>query len=230
MLADMVCFSSNRAETAPLITMPTFYIIIDVNMFRVGISSGRGAPADLRAVLEHGLRKGARLDRDQLFQLVYDELRRIAAFYLSHERPGATLQPTALVNEAYLKLQREHRLVWRNRTHFLAIAARAMRQVLIDVARKRRAQKRAAVRVDTTLSSFAKKDELPLEEFITVHRAMEKLATVEPNGGRQARLIQYVWLGGMNFSEAAEELGISRRQAHRDWAFARTWLERELTQ
>jgi RNA polymerase sigma factor (TIGR02999 family) len=169
------------------------------------------------------------LSNDQVFEDIYNELRSVAGAYMSREQNSPTLQPTALVNEAYIKLQRERNLAWSSRTHFLAIAARAMRQVLIDLARKRKAKKRAGVKVDITLSSLARTDQFHLDEFDEVHEALNKLGSIQPNGERQAMLIEYVWFGGMSFTEAADHLNISRRQAHRDWAFARTWLERVLS-
>ncbi len=168
------------------------------------------------------------MDRDEAFERIYSELRSLAAVYMSRETPGPTLQPTALVHEVYIKLRKERDLEWGSRSHFLAISARAMRQVLIDFARKRGAQKRGGACRDVTVSSVGAGEELPLDDFVGVHMALDTLSAIRPNGRRQAQLIEYVWFGGMSFTEAAEELGISRRQAHRDWAFARMWLEREL--
>jgi RNA polymerase sigma factor (TIGR02999 family) len=146
---------------------------------------------------------------------------------LSREQHAHTLQPTALVNEVYIKLRRENRVDSDGRTRFVACAAHAMRQLLIDFARRRNAVKRKGVRVDVSLSGLPD-DNMPLDDLLSLHAALEKLAGEGPNGGRHARLIELVWFGGLSFTEAAGELGVSRRQAHRDWAWARTWLAHEL--
>ena len=153
----------------------------------------------------------------------------VAERLMGRERHARTLQPTALVNEVYLKLRREERIGSEGRTRFVACAAHAMRQLLIDFARRRNAAKRQGIRVDISLSGIPEDRDLPLEEVLALHDALERLASQGPNGPRHARLIELVWFGGMTFTDAAEELVISRRQAHRDWAWARTWLEHELT-
>jgi RNA polymerase sigma factor (TIGR02999 family) len=126
-------------------------------------------------------------------------------------------------------MQSHRDLKWKSQTHFVAIAAQAMRQVLIDIARKRNAAKRRHDRVDITLSAFPDSTPISISDFLSVHIALEKLASQKPNGERHARLIEYVWFGGLPLTEAAEQLGVSRRQAGRDWAYARTWLEKELS-
>lgn len=167
-------------------------------------------------------------ERDELFDVAYQEIRRVAGYYMARERSAHTLQPTALVHEAYLKVKRGDNFAFNDRTHFVVLAARAMRQVLIESARKRNADKRSGERVDITLSSLSQATAMTLVDFIAVHDALHRLAQKKPNGERHAQLIELVWLGGLDFTEAAGVLGISRRQAHRDWAFARVWLEREL--
>lgn len=165
---------------------------------------------------------------DRLFEMVYLELRNLAHHRMLGERDDHTLQPTALVHETYLKLKRQKRFEWKDRTHFLCQASLAMRQVLVDFARKRGALKRRGERVDWTLSSLPQRSDISPEDYLAVHEALSRLADRQHNGFRQSLLVEYVWLGGMGFSEAAAALGISRRQAHRDWAYARVWLEREL--
>jgi RNA polymerase sigma-70 factor (ECF subfamily) len=168
-------------------------------------------------------------ERDELFAVAYRQLHALAVKYMVSERSGHTLQPTALVHEAYIKLKRQQSLRWASQTHFVALAARAMRQVLVDHARKKSAKKRDGVQAGWTITSPLAGGGMDVEHFLAVHRALERLAARGENGRRQARLIEYVWLGGMPFTEAAEELGVSRRTAHRDWAWARVWLEKELT-
>lgn len=163
------------------------------------------------------------------FVAAYAELRRLAARQLQHERGARTLQPTALVHEAYLKLGGggEHS-PWESQAHFVGCAARAMRQVLIDYARRGQAAKRRGERVDWTLSSIPQTGAVSPDDFLAIDQALTRLAEQSPNGARHARLVELVWLGGMDMTAAAQELGICRRQAHRDWAWARTWLRREL--
>ncbi|MCK4414950.1 MAG: sigma-70 family RNA polymerase sigma factor [Candidatus Eisenbacteria sp.] len=167
--------------------------------------------------------------RDRLFDLAYRELRGIAARYMSGERSGHTLQPTALVHEAYLKLRRQKRFEWNSRSHFVVLAAQAMRQVLVDVARRRQAGKRRGERVDWTITLIPQTGQISPDDYLAIHEALDQLADQKPNGSRHVRLIELVWLGGLEFTEAAQMLGISRRQAHRDWAWARTWLEKALS-
>ncbi len=153
----------------------------------------------------------------------------MAARYLRRERAGHTLQPTALVHEAYLRLnQSGHEGVWENQSHFVACAVRAMRRVLVDHARRFHAAKRRGTRVDWTLESFPQDEALSAGDLVALDEAMDRLALQQPNGARHVRLVELVWLGGMDMTAAAAQLGISRRQAHRDWAWARTWLRREI--
>ena len=166
--------------------------------------------------------------RDRLFELAYEELRGIAGRFMSGERGDHTIQPTALVHEAYLRLQRRDRLACNDRRHFVALAATVMRHVLVDLARKRNADKRRGQRADFTVSSLAQTDVLAADDLLALHSALDRLETSSTNGSRHVRLVELVWLGGLAFTEAAEVLKITRRQAHRDWRWARTWLESEL--
>lgn len=166
---------------------------------------------------------------DDRFVAAYAELRHLAARQLHRERGARTLQPTALVHEAYLKLGGRGRpLLWESEAHFIGCAARAMRQVLVDYARRGRAAKRRGERVDWTLSSIPQADVVSPDDFLAIDQALTRLSQQPPNGARHARLVELIWFGGMDMTSAALELGICRRQAHRDWAWARTWLRREM--
>ena len=165
---------------------------------------------------------------EQLLPMVYAELRSIAAKHLGGERSGHTLQPTALANEAYLKLRGLKNVPWHDRTHFFAMASRIMRRVLVDHARARSAQKRGAdaPRVELTEGlNDALQPAMDAVELIDLDRALDQLAAAEP---RLARLVEVRFFGGLTIEEAAELLGCSPRTAKRDWAFARAWLLRRL--
>jgi RNA polymerase sigma factor (TIGR02999 family) len=165
---------------------------------------------------------------EQLLPMVYAELRAIAANHLGSERSGHTLQPTALANEAYLRLQGLKNVPWHDRTHFFAMASRIMRRVLVDHARARSAQKRGAdaPRVELTEGlNDALQPAMDAVELIDLDRALDQLAEAEP---RLARLVEVRFFGGLTIEEAAGVLGCSPRTAKRDWAFARAWLLRRL--
>lgn len=166
---------------------------------------------------------------ERLLPLVYAELRAIAARHLGAERSGHTLQPTALVNEAYLRLHGLGDVPWHDRTHFFAIASRIMRRVLVDHARGRLAQKRGAdaprLLLDEQLDE-AVQPSLDAAELIDLDRALDELATAEP---RLARLVELRFFSGLGIDEASALLGCSARTAKRDWAFARAWLLHRLS-
>lgn len=165
---------------------------------------------------------------EQLFPLVYDELRRLAQSYMSREQRGHTLQPTALVNEAYLRLVDLSRIDWRGRTHFFAVGATVMRRVLIDHARGRKSLKRGAGWRRTTLGCelvAAHEDGLDLDELLGLNEALDKLRDLD---ARQARVAELRFFGGLRVAEAAEVLGLSKRTVEGDWTHARAWLRREL--
>lgn len=165
----------------------------------------------------------------ELMPLVYDELRRLAASYLRRERPGQTLQATALVHEAYVRLIGEKSHTWQNRNHFLAIAALSMRQILVQRARARKATKRGGdpIRIeldDRLLPPFAagEQDEIDL---VALDGALDTLAELDP---RQAKVVELRYFGGLSVDEAAAALDISPATVKRDWTLARAWLKREL--
>ena len=157
---------------------------------------------------------------DELFPVVYQELRSLAGSYLASERGDHTLQATALVHEAYLRLARLERLDARDRTHFFAIAARAMRRILVDHARRNRADKRPGPRK----AELQEHHPLPVttpEELLRLHDALEQLEKTHP---RASQVVEQRFFGGMSESEVAEALGLSRATVTREWRFARLWL------
>jgi RNA polymerase sigma factor (TIGR02999 family) len=160
--------------------------------------------------------------RERLIPLVYDELRKLAGGYMSRERPGHTLQPTALVNEAWLKLADQSRVEWKGRAHFFGIAAQAMRRILIDHHRRRSAARRAGRAV--TLIDAAETFDDPLD-FIILDDALDKLAELDP---RAARIVELRFFGGLTVEETAEVLDVSVPTVKRDWRMAKAWLYRRL--
>ncbi len=163
--------------------------------------------------------------RDALVALVYDELRELAQQQLRRERPGHTLQPTALVNEAYMRLFDDSANSWESRAHFFGVAARAMRQVLVDYARKRHAEKRGGDLHRVTLVTDIAQAGESETDVLDIHRALEKLSAHDEALGR---LVELRFFAGLTVDEAADTLGVSRRKAAKDWAVARMWLSREL--
>jgi RNA polymerase sigma-70 factor, ECF subfamily len=165
---------------------------------------------------------------DSLVRLVYDELRRQAQIALRREDPGHTLQPTALVHEAWLRLVGQRDARWESRTQFFAIAAQMMRRVLLDHARARQASKRGGGGVQVSLSDADRSTEsgaLEAVDIIALDDALARLATIDPH---KARLVELRYFVGLSIPEAAEALGVSTATVGRDWAIARMWLRREL--
>ena len=162
---------------------------------------------------------------DDLLPLVYDELRRLAASYLRRERPGQTLQPTALVHEAYLRLMKDRPDRWQNRAHFCAIAAHSMRQILIERARARGAQKRGGAQPRVTLDEALVPGQAPSVDLVALDEALERLERLDPE---QARLVELRFFGGLTIEETAEAMDISPATVKRHWTVARAWLAREL--
>jgi RNA polymerase sigma factor (TIGR02999 family) len=170
---------------------------------------------------------GSRDALDGLMPLVYDDLRRIAAGYMRHERQGQALQPTALVHEAYVRLIDQRQVKWRNRAHFFGIAASMMRRILVDQARLRRAAKRGGEWERVTLAgndvAAGGPDEI---DVLALHQAMERLATFDP---QQERIVELRYFGGLTIAEAAEYIGISEATISREWTIAKAWLGAELS-
>lgn len=181
--------------------------------------------ADITGLLRE-LSQGRAEVLDRLMPIVYDKLRRIAHAQLRGERPDHTLNTTALVNEAYLKLVNVHKVEWRDRAHFFAVAARLMRRILIDYARARQREKRGG---DTAHLPLAEAQDIPLGRAADDLLALEEaLARLEAQSERQCRVVECRCFAGMTVEETAAALGISVATVKRDWAFSRAWLNREL--
>jgi RNA polymerase sigma-70 factor, ECF subfamily len=163
---------------------------------------------------------------EQLMPLVYSELRRLANNYLRRERQEHTLQPTALVNEAYLRLVDQRSAKWQNRAQFYGIAAQLMRRILVDHARARYAEKRGGSQQErlsiTGIQELATKPDL---DVIAVHEALEELAEFDE---QQARIVELKFFGGLSIDEVAEVMGVGHATVERDWKVARAWLRRKL--
>jgi len=162
----------------------------------------------------------------KLMPLVYEEFRALAARHLRHERADHTLQPTALVHEAYLRLIDQTRVDWQGRTHFFAVGAQAIRRILVDHARQRKRQKRGGgagrVALDESVALAPQRE----EEILALDEALEKLGKLDH---RQAEVVEMRFFAGMSVAEVAEVLGVSKRTVEGDWTMARAWLMRELS-
>ena len=159
---------------------------------------------------------------DELLPFVYQELRRLAAAYMSREREGHTLQPTALVHETYLKLIDQRKVDWKNRAHFFGLAAEIMRRILVNHARDRRAAKRGGneekISLTVAIDSLSSKPDFVV---LALNEALERLAAID---ARKARVVELKFFGGLKTDEIAEVLQISDATVERDWTFARAWL------
>lgn len=161
-----------------------------------------------------------------LIQIVYRELRRLANHYLSSEQKGHTLQPTALVHEAYLRLMGQTRVRWQNRAHFFGVAAQMMRRILVDHARATHCAKRGGaarkLSLDEAMNLYAEQD----SQVVALDEALEELKTIDP---RKSQVVELRYFGGLSVEETAEVLGISVNTVMRDWNMARAWLYQELS-
>jgi RNA polymerase sigma-70 factor, ECF subfamily len=161
----------------------------------------------------------------ELTPLVYEELRRLAHHFMEGQRPDHTLQTTALVDEAYLRLADQTKPSWQNRAHFFAVAARAMRQILVNYARSKRAQKRGGGALKVELDEAAIVSPEQSEAIVDLHEALERLGTLD---SRKARVVELKYFGGLNHDEIAEVMKISAVTVRRDWVFAKAWLYNQL--
>jgi RNA polymerase sigma factor (TIGR02999 family) len=166
-----------------------------------------------------------RFQADEFLDLVYGELRALASQHMQREQAAHTLQPTALVHEAYLKLAGGQKIDWENRAHFFGIAARSMRQVLVDHARKRKAAKRGGGLNRVTLDSEILADSDDGCDILDLNAALERLDAMDP---QLSKLVEVRFFAGLTLDEAAIALGVSRRKVAKDWSVARLWLSREL--
>jgi RNA polymerase sigma factor (TIGR02999 family) len=161
----------------------------------------------------------------ELTPLIYEELQRLAHHFMEGQRPDHTLQTTALVNEAYLRLADQTASNWQSRAHFFAVAARAMRQILVSYARSNRAQKRGGgvARIELDESAILSPEQS--KEIVDLHEALERLGTLD---SRKARVVELKYFGGLNYDEIAEVMKVSTVTVRRDWVFAKAWLYDEL--
>lgn len=168
---------------------------------------------------------GDRAALDELMPLVYDELRRLAGGYLKRERSDHTLQPTALVNEAYLLLVDQRHAHWQNRAQFIGVAAQMMRRILVDHARAHQAVKRGGPNFTVALSQADYLASRADVDLLAIHDALDRLAAIDP---QQSRIVELRFFGGLTIEETAEVLKVSHATVERDWKMARAWLRREL--
>jgi RNA polymerase sigma factor, sigma-70 family/RNA polymerase sigma factor, TIGR02999 family len=164
--------------------------------------------------------------REKLMPLVYNELRRLASKYLRHERANHTLQPTALVNEAYLRLVDQHSVLWQNRAQFFGLAAKLMRNILVDHARSREAAKRGGQHYSVSVSELDRVSKSSEVDLVVLHEALERLAAYD---NQKSRIVELRFFGGLTIEETANVLDISHATVERDWKMARAWLRRELS-
>ena len=180
--------------------------------------------SDVTVILD-AIQKGDSKAAEELIPLVYDELRKLAAFKLAEQPPGQTLQPTALVHEVYLRLLGNGNHSWQDRKHFFAAAAEAMRHLLVDRARRKAAARHGGgwqrIDLDNVVIASSTSD----ENILLISEALEKLTA---HDAASADLVKLRFFGGLTFSQAAGVLGISERTAQRSWAYARAWLFREI--
>jgi RNA polymerase sigma-70 factor (ECF subfamily) len=169
---------------------------------------------------------GDQAARDELMPLVYEELRRLAHQCIRRERPGHTLQTSALLNEAYLRLVDQKNIHWQGRAHFFGIAARLMRQVLVDYARKRRYAKRGGDPRRVSLDEAMIVSEGRAADVVALDDALKNLAEIDP---RQSQIVELRFFGGLSIDETAEVLGVSPGTVMRDWTLAKAWLRRAVT-
>lgn len=182
-------------------------------------------PADDITGLLVGWREGNSAALDALLPLIQRELNRIARRHLGHERQNHSIQPSSLVQEAFLRLWPDRDVEWQNRAHFFAVASTVMRHVLVDHARQKSRAKRggAAVHVPVDVAAILSPDQV--EEVVTIDLALQRLAAVDE---RKSRVLEMRFFGGLSVEETAEALGVAPNTVTRDWNFARAWLRREL--
>jgi RNA polymerase sigma-70 factor (ECF subfamily) len=182
-------------------------------------------PSDVTLLLSE-LSRGNQAAGEELVPLVYEELKRLARSYMRAERPGHTLQTTALVHEAYVKLVNQRAANWQGRSHFFGIAAQVMRRILIDHARNRLRKKRGGPQEALTLDEVLVFSPERSEELVKLDEALERLAKLD---ARQSRIVELRFFGGLSVEETSECLGVSAKTVKRDWSVAKAWLHGELS-
>lgn len=182
------------------------------------------APGNVTQLL-HELTGGNRAVVDELTPLIYQELKRIAGGHLRNERPGHTLQATALVHEAYIKLIDQRSASWQGRAHFFGIASQIMRRILLDYAKAKHREKRGGGARKTSFDEALVVAEERTSDLIQIDEALTRLEALDP---RQAKVVELRFFGGLSVEETAEALGVSAPTVKREWAMARAWLHREL--
>lgn len=183
------------------------------------------APQDISQLLR-AWGAGDQTALDRLMPLVYDELRRMAERYMNRQPAGHTLQTTALIHEAYLRLVNQQEMHWQNRAHFFGVAAKAMRSILVDYARTRQAFKRGGAARQVTLDEAAAVSTAPTAELVALDDALQRLAAFDQ---RKCQVVEMRYFGGLTVEETAAVLQVSPETVARDWRLARTWLLRELS-
>jgi RNA polymerase sigma factor (TIGR02999 family) len=163
--------------------------------------------------------------RDQLLPLVYEQLHRLAHQYMNRERPGHTLQTSALVNEAFVRLVDQRNVRWQNRSHFFAIAAQMMRRVLVDYARSRQSEKRGGNAVQVSLNEELIVSDEQNDEVVALDEALKTLATLDQ---RKCQIVELRFFAGLSIEETAEVLGVSSGTIMREWTLAKAWLRKEI--
>ena len=184
----------------------------------------RSGMSELTHILESSRQDNPKA-ADELLALVYDELRRLAAHKMANEMPGQTLQPTALVHEAWLHLGGDEQPAWKNRAHFFGAAGEAMRRILVDRAREKQALKRGGKLERVDLDAVELPSPMPDDQLLALDEALDRLSTVDT---RAAEMVKLCFFIGLTQEEAARELGVSLSTAERIWGFARLWLLREV--
>jgi RNA polymerase sigma factor (TIGR02999 family) len=209
-----------------------------------GAGSASGSPPEKKSAAKDKTKLGGigRNAADKLLELVYDDCRRLAASYLQRENAGHTLQPTALAHEVYMRLIEQNRVDWKGKTHFMAIAAQAMRRLLIDHARGRDRQKRGggwkrvsldagpggSSRGSAIMDPRTKKKKT--DDGVDIEKLNDILAELTELDERQARIVEMRFLAGMTVEQVAEALGVSKRTVEGDWTMARAWLRKRLSE
>ncbi|QDV47317.1 RNA polymerase sigma factor [Stieleria neptunia] len=184
-----------------------------------------GADKDEITLLLQSDRDGEALS-EKLFPLIYGELRRMAAAQMAREKPGQTLQPTALVHEAYLRLVGDSEVRWQNRAHFFSAAARSMRQILVNRAVKKKAQKHGGDLQRLPFDEAFFSDEPPPDQLLALDEALHRLEAIDT---RKGQVVMMRYFGGLSIEETATALGMSAATVKREWQFSRSWLYREMT-